>query len=383
MKMHTTDDLFTTKTEIPEIVQSRANAAFSSIKMEEAEMSKKKKSFFKRPAAVATAAAVVVLAAGTAFAAANGFWSSALNGILPEDVVSQQALESQGYMARFEENSSNGLSTVTDAGVSITPVDVICDGTYGYIVFSVEGFEIEDEEEPNVGGLSLYTGNDRINGGVSGGGNFYPGYTLTEERLDHYDNGDPMEWKDEDHLLYLPKYYNEDGQLEYVVYFHENPNAESLIGKNLHVSFDGLGISSGKAEMEVTVPGEWNFDITLPGNDSTRTISLKEKVEGSDYILDTVEISPLSVKAHFTYDGTERGTNDADLIPFITGVCMEGGSWWIPSGGGSSGFSDETRTNAFGFDGFGKVLDPDSITSIRFSCNPNPGESTVAVIDLD
>ena len=96
-----------------------------------------------------------------------------------------------------------------------------------------------------------------------------------------------------------------------------------------------------------------------------------------------LEISPLSVKAHFTYDGTEEGTNDADMIPYITGVCIEGGSWWIPSGGGSSGFADESRTNAFEFGGFGKVLDPDSITSIRFGCNPYPGEGTVTVIDLD
>lgn len=374
------------ETEIPEVVQNKLDAAFSSIKMEGAEMKTKKKSFFKRPAAIIAVAAVVVLAAGTAFAAANGFWSNGMSGILPEDTASQQELESQGYVTHLDEN----YDAVTIDGVTITPADVICDGTYGHIVFSVEGFEIKDGEEPAVCGISIYTGNDSMarENYISATSRFYPGYTvaITEDGYgnnDYYDNGDPMEWKDEEHLLCMPRYYDENGNMEYVISFHSSLEEESLIGQTVHISFEGLGVSSGKAEVTETVNGEWTFDITLPGNDDTRIVSVGQKLDGTDYILDTVEISPLSVKTYFTYDGTDAGKNNPNEIPMSTELFLADGSYWIPTGGGAMGFTDETRTNAVEYEGFGKVLDASSVTSIMFSCNPYPGESSVTVIELD
>ena len=93
--------------------------AFSSIKMEGATMSRKNKSFFRWPAVIIASAAAVVLTAGTAFAAANGFWSDGMSGILPEDADAQQSLENQGYITHFDENDN----AVINDGVLITPVD--------------------------------------------------------------------------------------------------------------------------------------------------------------------------------------------------------------------------------------------------------------------
>ena len=92
----------------------------------------------------------------------------------------------------------------------------------------------------------------------------------------------------------------------------------------------------------------------------------------------TVEISPLSVKTCFTYDGDAGGASDADSIPQITELFMDDGSYWVPVGGGSYGFTDEANTKAFDYIGFGKVLDADSITSIKFSCIINPEESVIS-----
>ena len=91
-----------------------------------------------------------------------------------------------------------------------------------------------------------------------------------------------------------------------------------------------------------------------------------------------MEISPLSVKTSFTYDGAAGGTGDTDCIPWITELFMDDGSYWAPTGGGTYGFTDEANTKAVYFIGFGKVLDADSITSIMFSCNQKTEESVIS-----
>jgi len=281
MKMHTTDDLFTTKTEIPEIVQSRANAAFSSIKMEEAEMSKKKKSSFKRPAAVATAAAVVVLAAGTAFAAANGFWSQGAEDIIHANEVQQQELMNSGSATVFDDSMA-----VTKDGITITPHEMIADKRGVYLTFMVTGID------ENI----LNENADYINFGyVSCGGHFY------HDVVDY--NGIPA--------------------LEYIVTFYPDT---SVIGSTLHLSFDGLGMAYEKAGdiTDYISMSTWDFDIEVNAPDSS-VIFEADQLIYEPYTVTSIEISPLSMQVNFDVDGQVELGDDYN-VPVLYALKMKDGT---------------------------------------------------------
>ena len=343
---------------------------------------KKKVMTFKRPSVVIIAACVLVLGSFTAYAAITGLWSNNIKGMLSNDETKAQELEDADYLTSL----SAVAEAVTCNDITVTPLDMIFDGTFGYLTLKVEGLQVEDGIQPMADSL-VYIGDDWENSTVGGAGNFYPGYTvkLTEDGKSAntaYDNGDAFEYTDENNQNVQSRYYDGNGAMEYIICFGEYTGAD-VIGETLHVEISDFSISTGKAETEEIVSGNWNFEIPLKGNAEKRIVNMDQKIDGTNYILTSVEITPLSIKTNFKFDGEADESRDADLIPYLIGARLGDDSFQAFAGSGEYGFENEERTIAYTISSYGfAVVDPEDIVSLKFNKNPNPETGELIWVDL-
>ena len=116
-----------------------------------------RKAISKRKIAVVAAVAALATATVTAGAAAYMKWSAGMAEGMQATETQQKQLEDNG-MAVFTSQSC------TDAGVTVTAQQSITDNYNSHISFKVEGFQVEDGQQPDFGSISvLVDGKDDLN----------------------------------------------------------------------------------------------------------------------------------------------------------------------------------------------------------------------------
>lgn len=408
---------FNNDVEVPEIVKAKADAALDMIRKERTEMMKntnvsneqrnyrdKEKTerrylhFFKSQAAAA--ACVIVLAGCGITAAATGFhlWSRGMQGTIQATPEEQQKMIDQG-VAIVDDGSSldktdSSLSklAVTDAGITVVPDTVIVDDREAHISFSVQGYDLPDDAEPFFNSVNFYldleSGNTELSdtkepiSGLSGGASFYDGTVpnLTEvEGVRTYDDGTPLGYDENGKIIV--HYTDDQGNLEYLLSVAA-PEGTSLVGQTLHVELGNLGTVGDKGEFSGDIDGNWNFSIQLPDVSSGKTIEVKKPIEGSDFVLEDVNISPISIQLDYSSSEKHEIVGDNMGMPWFTGIVMKDGSKYpYISNGGGGGYTDDTLTNAYETSGFAKVIDPDEVAAILiYPCDP--GEGLVDYVEI-
>ncbi len=370
-------DFFAEDIVIPDIVQQKADEAFALIQKKGKSMAKKKQHrttlSFKRQAAAVIC--VCVLAAGgiTAAAAIRHFWSRGMQGAVQATPEQQQTLTDQGVAEVLNETPDYTALSVTNQSITVTPETVIVDNHFAHISFSVKGFVPGENAEPGFETISVYTGASpgSEDGWINSSASFYNGILADENGMPAYDDGTPLQYDENGGIL--PRYFDGDGSLEYILSVSVSDAEESLLGQTLHVELHNLGTVS-KADFASAASGTWSFDLRLPSVSSSVTIPVQKPVDGTVFTIDSIELSPISARLSYVVNGDVVMSADDNGIPSFSGVVLKDGTR-LPYLGdmGNSSYTDDSMSAAYVLSAFDRVIDPTQVASLLLVAEPGSG----------
>jgi hypothetical protein len=360
--------IFQMDVDVPDIVMQKADDAFSQIKQEDASMmekkSKKKSLIYRKRMAAAAALCIVALGSVTALAAAHHLWSRGMQGTLQATDEQQKTLTDQGVATVIQDQEDDTQLGVTDGNITITPTTVIADERFVYLSFEVSGYTLGEQVEPCFEGVYVYQGEDAdaINSGLNMSGSFYDGIVANENGSPVYEDGSELQYTDTGETV--AHYTDENGNLEYVIIASIADEGDSLLGKTIHVDFTNLG-TVYKTDYENAVNGNWSFDLTLPSVSAAETMQIDQDLPGTMFTLDTIDLSPISIQLNYQVNGEIVTSEDENGVPYFCGVVLKDGTR-IPylANGGSTGYTDDTMTEAYQWSAFDRVILVDQVDAL-------------------
>lgn len=368
--------------ELPEVVLSKANHALEMIRQEETEnmaadnQKNSKKNTRRIKSQVAAAAAVCVLAVGgvSAVAAIHHNWGRGMSGNIQATDTEQQKLTDDGVAVVYPEKEEYEALKVTNNGVTIVPDTVIVDAQFAYLSFTISGYNLPEGEEPGFEDVNITSDDMGIN--MSGG--MYDGIVSNEEGAPVYEDGSELKFTDSGDIV--NHYYDENGNLEYFIQAHIAEAGDTMLGKTVKVDFKNLG-SLHKTEFTDGVEGDWNFEITLPSVSSAKEFDVNKAIDGTSFTLTKLEISPVSLNATYTTDNAPEANQDDLGVPCVKGVVLKDGSR-LPylTDGGSIGYTDDSKTEAYNILGYDRVIDVDNVKALIIS--PTGNTSDTVEVDI-
>ncbi len=382
-------NIFSKDIEVPEIVMHKAGDAFAQIRLEgkdimtennkvkSAKNQGKRRTAFKNRAAAAACIGILAVSSITVVAAARHFWGRGMQGNLQASEEQQQELIEQGYATVMEEEENYDELAVTVGNVTVKPDTVITDGKFAYLSFAVDGYFVGENIEPAFEFVGAYLGDDPNAGGLNMNGSFYDGIVSDETGSSVYDDGTPLEFNESGN--FITHFADENGTLEYVITLWTSDPEASLLGKTLHVNFKNIG-NVYKAEYTGDLEGEWSFEINLSGESAAKKIPVGKAVDGTVFTVDSVELSPVSVKVNYSVNGEVTIIEDWTGVPYFRGVVLKDGTR-LPylANGGTSGYTDETKTEAYVMSAFDRVIDPEQVEAILLQPEPGADDYTVEI----
>lgn len=368
--------------ELPEVVLSKANHALEMIRQEETEnmaadnQKNSKKNTRRIKSQVAAAAAVCVLAVGgvSAVAAIHHNCGRGMSGNIQATDTEQQKLTDDGVAVVYPEKEEYEALKVTNNGVTIVPDTVIVDAQFAYLSFTISGYNLPEGEEPGFEDVNITSDDMGIN--MSGG--MYDGIVCNEEGAPVYEDGSELKFTDNGDIV--NHYYDENGNLEYFIQAHIAEAGDTMLGKTVKVDFKNLG-SLYKTEFTDGVEGDWNFEITLPSVSSAKEFDVNKAIDGTSFTLTKLEISPVSLNATYTTDNAPEANQDDLGVPCVKGVVLKDGSR-LPylTDGGSIGYTDDSKTEAYNILGYDRVIDVDNVKALIIS--PTGNTSDTVEVDI-
>lgn len=368
--------------ELPEVVLSKANHALEMIRQEETKnmaadnQKNSKKNTRRIKSQVAAAAAVCVLAVGgvSAVAAIHHNWGRGMSGNIQATDTEQQKLTDDGVAVVYPEKEEYEALKVTNNGVTIVPDTVIVDAQFAYLSFTISGYNLNEGDEPGFEEVNMTSDDMGIN--MSGG--MYDGIVSNEEGAPVYEDGSELQFTDSGDIV--SHYYDENGNLEYFIQAHIAEAGDTMLGKTVKVDFKNLG-TLYKTEFTDGVEGDWNFEITLPSVSSAREFDVNKAIDGTSFTLTKLEISPVSLNATYTTDNAPEANQDDLGVPCVKGVVLKDGSR-LPylTDGGSIGYTDDSKTEAYNILGYDRVIDVDNVKALIIS--PTGNTSDTVEVDI-
>ncbi len=345
--------------ELSEIVLKKTNQAFEMIKQEDIVCMKKThirgKKMFKTQAAVIAGVCILAVSSISAVAAIHHYWGRGMNGIIQASDEQQQVLTEKNIAKVYGEEPDGPSLAVTNNGVTIEPDTVIVDERLVYMAFRISGYSAADKMEPGFDMVNVYQGDDPEDESawVNMSGTMYDG-TIPDE------NGIPVS---EDGSI-ISHYTDDNGNMEYIIRASAVEKNDSLLGKTIHVEFKNLGTFS-KGMFIPAVDGDWNFKINLSDVSSSQNIKVGQKVEGTGFTMEDIDISPISIKVNYSVSAAPVEKEDDLGIPEVKGVVLKDGTR-IPylTNPVRLGYTDSSKSNAYQIAGFARVVDADEIAAL-------------------
>ncbi|MBQ9031383.1 MAG: DUF4179 domain-containing protein [Parasporobacterium sp.] len=335
---------------LPDIVLRKADTAFAAIRKENEEKMNltpaTKKRMFKSGWALAACIALLVLCGATVFAAVNHFWSEGMDHDLltaGEDQVKN--LEENGMLLTSHEGAS-----VTADGITITPLEVVSDGSAAYITFLVTGTgEYVDPETEVLFYDQHFTFDENELLPISAGGRFYDGPVPDENGVSA-----------------------REYEITVMTFTDDN---KDLLGRTIHIELGNLAPVTGKAELgEAFAKGPWTFDLELPSEIRSVKYPKEQALEDSIYVVQSVEVTPISLRIDYSLNGEPEIWREDNNIPMITAVTLKDGTVIDNSDAFSRPMIDGGRRSfyeaeggsamAFGLARLGQVIEPDEVAKI-------------------
>ena len=361
--------IFPEEIELSEIVLNKSNQAFEMIKQEDTDYMKKtnirSREFFKRQAAVIAGICILTASSISVAAAIHHYWGRGMNGNLQASDTKQRELTENGIAKVYREDPGYASLAVTDNGITVTPETIIVDDRFAYMSFRISGYSVVNGEEPGFNKVDVYQGDNpeddssRVN---MYGGTMYDGIIPDENGSPVYEDGSPLEFNEDGSII---SYYTDsNGDMEYIIQAGIVDQNDSLLGKTIHVNFGDLGFFS-KGKFTSTVEGNWDFEMILPNVNSAKDIDVGQRVEGTGFVMESVNISPVSMKVNYSVIEAPERNEDELGIPEVKGVVLKDGTR-IPylTEGGGTGYTDSTKSNAYHMAGYDRVIDADEVAAL-------------------
>lgn len=362
-------NLFSEEIELSEIVLKKTNQAFEMIKQEDTGYMKKSniggRKFLKGRAAVIAGVCILAASSISAAAAIHHYWGRGMTGNLQASDTKQQELTENGIATVYREDPDYPSLAVTNNGITVAPDTVIVDDRFAYMSFRISGYSVADREEPGFDMVDVYQGDDPEDDGSwvnMYGGRMYDGIIPDENGHPVYEDGSPLKHYEDGSII---SYYTDSsGDMEYIIQAGIVDLNDSLLGKTIHVNFKDLGFFS-KGKFTPAVEGNWNFRMILPDVSSAKDIEVGQKVEGTGFMMESISISPVSMKVTYSVIEVPEISEDENGIPLVQGVVLKDGTR-IPylTDGGRTGYTDSTRSKAYHMAGYDRVIDVDEVAAL-------------------
>lgn len=197
-----------------------------------------------------------------------------------------------------------------------------------------------------------------------------------------YDDGSEIDMNENGSIV--ERYVDENGNLDYVIVAMVSGFEDSLLGQTLHVELRNLG-TVYKTDYTDDIRAEWNFNFELPQTTNANHIEVGREVEGMPFIVDSIDLSPVSIKINYSVVGDEipdtpriEGKVIPNDVPLFNGVVLKDGSRLFLADGGMNGYTDETWRYAYEISAFDRVIDPNEVAAILVE-EIDSGKEPVAV----
>ncbi len=354
--------------ELSEIVLKKTNQAFEMIKQEDIVCMKKthtrSKKMFKTQAAVIAGVCILAVSSISAVAAIHHYWGRGMNGNIQASDEQQRVLTEKNIAKVYSEEPDRPSLAVTNNGVTIEPDTVIVDERFVYMAFRISGYSVADRMEPGFDMVNVYQGDnpEDESAWVNMNGTMYDGIILDENGKPVYEDGTSIESYEDGSII--SHYTDDNGNMEYMIRASVVDKNDSFLGKTMHVEFKNLGTFS-KGSFVPAVDGNWNFEINLSDVSSTQNIKIGQKVEGTGFTMEDINVSPISIKVNYSVSAAPVEKEDDLGIPEVKGVVLKDGTR-IPylTNPGRLGYTDSSKSNAYQIAGFARVLDIDEMAAL-------------------
>ena len=354
--------------ELSEIVLKKTNQAFEIIKQEDIVYMKKTHTSrgkrFKTQAAVIAGVCILAISSISAAAAIHHYWGRGMNGNIQASDEQQQMLTEKNIAKVYSEEQDSPSLAVTNNGVTIEPDTVIVDERLVYMAFRISGYSVADRMEPGFETVNVYQGDnpEDESAWVNMSGTMYDGIIPDENGVLVYEDGTSIESYEDGSII--SHYTDDNGNMEYIIQASVVDRNDSFLGKTIHVEFKNLGTIS-KGALITAVDGDWNFEINLSDVSSTQNIKVGQKVEGTGFMLEDINISPISIKVNYSVSAAPVEKEDDLGIPEVKGVVLKDGTR-IPYliNPGRVGYTDSDKSNAYQIAGFARVVDVDEMAAL-------------------
>ena len=354
--------------ELSEIVLKKTNQAFEMIKQEDIVCMKKthtrSKKMFKTQAAVIAGVCILAVSSISAVAAIHHYWGRGMNANIQASDEQQRVLTEKNIAKVYSEEPDRPSLAVTNNGVTIEPDTVIVDERFVYMAFRISGYSVADKMEPGFDMVNVYQGDnpEDESAWVNMNGTMYDGIILDENGKPVYEDGTSIESYEDGSII--SHYTDDNGNMEYMIRASVVDKNDSFLGKTMHVEFKNLGTFS-KGSFIPAVDGNWNFEINLSDVSSTQNIKVGQKVEGTGFTMEDINVSPISIKVNYSVSAAPVEKEDDLGIPEVKGVVLKDGTR-IPylTNPGRLGYTDSSKSNAYQIAGFARVLDIDEMAAL-------------------
>ena len=365
-------NIFPEEIELSEIVLNKTNQAFEMIQQEDTghmkKLNSKSQKYFRKQAAVIAGVCILAASSISAAAAIHYYWGRGMNGNLQASDTKQRELTEKGIAKVYSEEPDSLSLAVTDHGITVVPDTVIVDDRFAYMSFRISGYSVADGEEPGFDMVDVYQGD---NPGADDswvnmyGGIMYDGVIPDENGKPVYEDGSPLEYYEDGSII--SHYTDSNGDMEYIIQAGIVDQNDSMLGKTIHVNFSNLGIFPGlkKGKFITKVEGNWDFEMILPDVSSAKDIEVGQEVEGTGFVMESISISPVSMKVNYSVIEAPESREDENGIPRVMGVVLKDGTR-IPylTEGGGTGYTDSSRTSAYHMAGYDRVIDVDEVAAL-------------------
>ena len=354
--------------ELSEIVLRKTNQAFEMIKQEDIVYMKKTntrgKKMFKTQVAAIAGICILAVSSISAVAAIHHYWGRGMNGNIQASDEQQQVLTEKNIAKVYSEEPESPSLAVTNNGVTIELDTVIVDERFVYMAFRISGYSVADRTEPGFDMVNVYQGDnpEDESAWVNMSGTMYDGIIPDENGTPVYEDGTPIESYEDGSTI--SHYTDNNGNMEYIIQASVVDKNDSFLGKTMHVEFKNLGTFS-KATFISAVDGDWNFEINLSEVSSSQNIKVGQKVEGTGFTMEDINISPISVNVNYSVSAAPVENEDDLGIPEVKGAVLKDGTR-IPylTNPGRLGYADSSKSNAYQIAGFARVVDVDEIAAL-------------------
>ncbi len=331
-------------------------------------------------------AAALLLVTLTGAAAYTRWSRNAQYQYKPSQEIKEQA-EKTGLSVMLEtspkETNPKEVLSATDQGITITAVQSIIDDYRGEITFRIEGFDLPEGRYPHVWPVITIDGESPF-GLMSG--HFFDGTTYNDDGEWVYaDTGLPVEYSNDEFQSVIVKPVAQDGSMEYTSTFSYRDTPYSVDGKEIVVTFDGIGVQSDEKAGIPTylVEGSWELRWTLRSSSESISLTPNVHIGNNGVTLLTAEIGQKTIAATYQLEEYWAGHEVMDNFPeAIQGVRMKDGTEYLcyPSTSGyrskdgskwmnsdDPDYKDMTKTVYYmELSFYDAILDPSQVESFLF-----------------